>query len=441
MTDSTENPRRALQAVAYHDGTQLARCVLRPGEYFIGSARKNEIVIGEASVSARHARLVVTAEDALQLEDLDSANGTFIDGAPIAVVTLLHPGAAILIGAVTLCFERGRLPAAAVAELPESFLHPQRYAVGEAIVQGSTSTIYQARETSLGREVALRTLLPESQRDPAVVLRFVREAQITAQLCHTGILPIYDFGLNSEGQLFLTTRFISGEPLASILDRIAAGDAAAAERYDLPTLIGIWQKVADVLASAHSRGVIHNSLTPDAVEVARFGEIFVTQWTFATLFDRPGQASSIEAPDSLIMPPLTAFSAPEQATGQRTDIDPRTDVFALGGLLYRIVTLRPPLSGETEDALLEAALSAAVTAPARDELQPHFPRGRFPDFPAAVAMKALRYEPDERHQTVLELQREIAAWQAGLGTESDLGALWKQFTGLLQRPTEPNKTA
>ncbi len=438
MTESTENPRRPLQAVAYHEGRQLACCVIRPGEYIIGSARKSEITINEPSISARHAKLVVGEDDELHLEDLHSANGTFIDGATVTVSTPVPPGAEVRLGAVALHFERGRLPAAAAAELPATFLRAQRYELGEVVVRGNTSTILQARDTSLGREIALRTLHPESQRDPAVVIRFVRDAKITSQLCHVGILPIYDFGLNNEGQLFFTTRFISGEPLTTILDRIAEGDSAAAGRYDLLTLVGIWQKVADVIACAHSRGVIHNSLTPDAIEVARFGEVFVTEWTFAAVIGAPGDAQPIDAPESAIPTPLTRYSAPEQAAGQFTDIDQRTDVFALGGVLYRILTLHPPLRGDTDDGLLEAALSAAVTPPHRDQPHVQFPRGRFPDFLAAVAMKALSYDPTARHQSVLELQREVAAWQSGLGGgEHDLGALWKQFTGLLHRPAEP----
>jgi len=437
MTETTENPRRPLQAVAYHEGRQLACCVIRAGEYILGSARKNEIVIGDSTVSARHARLVVGPDDELQLEDLRSANGTFIDGVAVATLTAIPPGAEIRVGSVALHFERGRLPAAAAAELPAGFLRPQRYELGEIVVQGNTSTIFQARDTSLGREIALRTLHAESQRDPAVVLRFVREAQITSQLCHVGILPIYDFGLNAQGQLFFTTRFIAGEQLTTILDRIAAGDAVAAAYYDLPALVGIWQKVADVLACAHSRGVIHNSLTPDAVEVARFGEVFVTEWTFAAVVSPTGDNPPVEAPDSAIPTPLTYYNAPEQAAGRFTDIDARTDVFALGGLLYRIVTLHSPLHGDTEDALLEAALSAAIATPRRDVIRPHFPRGRFPEFLAAVAMKALHYDPNARHPSVLELQREVGAWQSGLGGgESESGGLWKQFTGRLQRPAE-----
>ncbi|HYR57379.1 MAG TPA: hypothetical protein VEO95_02070, partial [Chthoniobacteraceae bacterium] len=141
------------------------------------------------------------------------------------------------------------------------------------------------------------------------------------------------------------------------------------------------------------------------------------------------------APVSTAAPPLSRYTAPEQAAGLVHDIDARTDVFALGGMLYRILTLRDPLRGETEDALLEAALNASVTAPAaatKDAPRPHWPRNRLLEFPSAVAMKALSYAREDRQQSVAELQREIAAWQEGAMSGADVGTLWKQFTGLLR---------
>jgi serine/threonine-protein kinase len=141
------------------------------------------------------------------------------------------------------------------------------------------------------------------------------------------------------------------------------------------------------------------------------------------------------APEISVQPPLSPYSAPEQAAGQLHEIDARTDVFALGGILYRILALRDPLAGETEEALLEAALNASVKPPgrlAKEAPHPHWPRGRLPEFPAAVAMKALNYAREERYGSVRELQREISAWQEGAASGGDPGTPWKQFTGLLR---------
>ena len=434
MPDFSSTSRRPLEAVFYLEERQLARCLIPRGRYVIGQEGRNEIVVDEPSVSGLHARLDVESDDEIYLEDLGSANGTFVDGQIASGATRLSFASDVRLGAVAMRFERGWLPAALFHELPATFLRPQRYDLGEIIVQGRTSTIYRAHDTSLLREVALKMMLPASQREPSAVLRFVREVQITGQIPHPGILPVYELGLNPDGRLFFTTRFIEGESLASILTRLAAGDERAIERYSLHALLGIWQKVCDTVAFAHSRGVVHNALTPEVIEVGRFGEVFVTQWSLALVQSEPfGDTRHVSAPESTAPAPLSPYTAPEQAAGLHHEIDLRTDVFALGGLLYRMLTLRDPLRSETEHELLEAALNASVAPPvtfAKTAPGPHWPRGRFPEFPAAVAMKALSYSREERHQSVPDLQREITAWQQGAASGADLGALWKQFPGV-----------
>jgi serine/threonine protein kinase len=266
------------------------------------------------------------------------------------------------------------------------------------------------------------------------VLRFVREVQITGQLPHPGIVPVYELGLDSEGRLFFATRFIEGESLATILERIAVNDERTLERYGFVALLHVWQKICETIAFAHSRGVVHNALTPELIQVGRFGEVFITQWSLALVQPEPfGDSRHVRASESTGTAPLGHYTTPEQAAGLLHEIDVRTDVFALGGLLYRILLLRDPLAGETEDALLEAALNASVTPPAtvaKAAAAPHWPRGRLPEFPAAVAMKALSYSRDDRHQTVAELQHEIAEWLESAAGGADGGALWKQFNGL-----------
>ena len=436
MPDSQSSPR-PLEATFYLGDRQLVRCLLQRGRYIIGHERKNEIVLDDPSIGARHARLSVHSDEEIYLESLDDGADTFVNGVPPDGETRLALDHEVTLGAVTLRFERGHLPAALFHEQPSTFLRSPRYQLGAIVVQGSTSTIYSALDTSLQREVALKLMLPESQHDSGAALRFVREAQITSQIPHPGIIPIFELGLDADQRLFVTTRFIEGESLASILDRLAAGDERALGRYSFLTLLNVWQKVCDTLAFAHARGVVHNALTPEVIEVGRFGEVFVTQWSLALVQSEPfGDSRHVRAPESTAPAPLSPYSTPEQAGGLLHEIDQRTDVFALGGLLYRILTLRDPLAGETDDALLEAALNAGVTPPAtlaKTAPAPHWPRGRFPEFPAAVAMKALSYAREERHQTVPEMQGEIRAWQEGTTTGADLGALWKQFAGLLRQ--------
>ena len=430
MPNSVIHP---LEAVIFHDGRPVTRSVLRRGRYLIGQDRKNEIVVDVPSVSARHAQLTVEGDDTFFIEDLGSTAGTRVNGEPVNGATPITLACHVEIGSATLAFQRSGLPASIFQYLSAGFMGAQRYEIGGLIVQGSTSAIYDARDLSLNRQLAMKIMLPESQAKPGHVLRFIREAQIAAQLQHPGILPVHELALDGHGRLYATTRFVEGDSLAGILDALTAEETADTPRLSLAALIGVFQKMCDAVACAHSRGVVHCTLRPEIITVGRFGEVFVNNWGLAKLLPPDDESTPhVEAPEASAEPALSRYSAPEQAEGTLDDIDTRTDIHALGGILYRILTLRDPLSGETESELLEQALSPR-TAPAGQPPCPHWPGGKLPEPLAAAAMKALSLARDDRHATVRKLQQDIAAWQdaAAAGTES--GGLWKGLTGLLGR--------
>ena len=435
MSIPTPHP---LEAVVTHEGVPLARCVLRRGRYTIGAERRNEITIDAPTVSGKHAVLTVEGDGEFSIEDLGSTAGTHVNGHAIRHPTAITLECAIQIGAATLEFQRGGLPASVFQHLPADFLGAQRYAAGDIVVQGSTSAIYEARDVALGRTVAMKVMLPESQAKPGYVLRFIREAQIAAQLQHPGILPIYDLGLDEHQRLYSTTRFVEGESLAGMLDALAAPAAADAPRPSLGALLAIFQKICDALAYAHSCGVVHCTLRPEIITVGRFGEVFVNNWGLAKLLVFDGETSSrVQAPEASAEPALSRYTAPEQAEGALDDIDTRTDIHALGGILFRILTLRDPVSGETESELLEQTLSPRdppAAALANQPPCPHWPGDKLPDSLAASAMKALSLSRDDRHPTVRTLQQEIAAWQESAAAGgTDAAKLWKGFTGLLRK--------
>lgn len=423
-----------LEALISQDGRAIARCVLRRGRYVIGQDRKNAIVVDAPSVSAQHAQLTVEGDDEFFIEDLGSANGTRVNGRPTHGATPFTLACHVEIGSTTLGFQRGGLPASVFSQFSAGFMGAQRYAVGAVIVQGSTSSIHEARDLSLNRSLAMKIMLPESQAKPAHVLRFIREAQIAAQLQHPGILPIYDLGLDDQRQLFSTTRFVEGDSLAGLLDTLTAGGATDTPPPSLAALIATFQKMCDAVAYAHSRGVVHCTLRPEVITVGRFGEVFVNNWGLAKIFTREGESvPRVEAPAAGAEPGLSRYTAPEQAEGALEDIDPRTDIHALGGILFRILTLRDPLTAETESELLDQALSPR-TAPAAQPPGPHWPGGKFPEALAATAMQALSLARDDRPATVRKLQQEISAWQEGAAAGSaESGGLWKGLSGLLGR--------
>jgi serine/threonine protein kinase len=428
---------RQLEAVVRDSsGRHLARCLVRRGRYVIGHDRKNEIVVDEPSVSSKHARLTVIHENEFLIEDLESANGTMVDGKPVSGHTAVTLESKVALGGTTLEFQRGGLPASIFAALPQSFFHERRYDIGDLVVEGRTSTIHAARDTSLHRDIALKRLKPDYQANGDQVLRFIREAQLTSQLQHPGVLPIYDLGLNEEMELFCTTRFVEGESLGSILDRIARGDDETLTQQSLPILLSIFQKACDTVAFAHSRNIVHCALRPECVMIGNFGEVFVINWGFARHLGPTGSSAAngqSTRPASLApIPPITAFSAPEQTPTWPDDLTCQTDVFALGAILYRILTLQPPVTGDCEEEILTQMMSRPVQPAhlaARENLS-HLPGGRIPEALSAIAFKAMAPRAAERFASVSKMQRLITAWQAGVPGERN-GSIWKQVGGLL----------
>src|SRR5262249_50730066 len=160
-----------------------------------------------------HARLTVVSEAEILLEDSGSANGTYINGKPAAGATPVSYDSKIELGQCTLEFQRTGLPAAVFPHMPPGFLRAQRYQLGNVVVQGRTSIIYEAPDTALNRDIALKRMLPQSQAYTPHVLRFIREAQITSQLQHPNIPPVYELSVDEDGHLYYTTRFVEGQTL------------------------------------------------------------------------------------------------------------------------------------------------------------------------------------------------------------------------------------
>jgi serine/threonine-protein kinase len=239
--------------------------------------------------------------------------------------------------------------------------------------------VYAAEHTGLGREVALKLLRPEVADAPGVTARFEREARATSALDHPRIVRTTDFGRSPHG-LYLVLELLSGRPLSALLE--------AEGRLPLPRALAIADQILDGLTAAHAAGLVHRDLKPDNVFVCdtpRGEEIKILDFGIATM-KSDVDATKLTRTGSIVGTP--AYMAPEQAMGQK-ELDARTDVHALGAVLYEMLAGCPPYQGDNYNLVIHAILVGKVT-----------PIGtRVPGLPehvAAAIMSALAAPLDER---------------------------------------------
>jgi serine/threonine protein kinase len=288
-----------------------------------------------------------------------------------------------------------------------------RYTLSRLHATGGIGRVWLAHDAGLGRDIALKELRPERADNPAVWARFVKEAQVTGQLEHPGIVPIYELGRRPEDQQpFYTMRFVRGRTLAEATaayhKRRASGEAGPLELRELLTaFVG----VCNAVAYAHSRGVLHRDLKPQNVVLGDYGEVVVLDWGLARLVGQAeGEAVPLEVSaegeaDATVQGQVLgtpAYMAPEQAEGRLDLLGPTTDVYGLGAILYEILAGQPPFAGPETTAVLrlvihEAPLRPGAGAPAALE---------------AVCLKALAKQPAERYDTAKDLAGEVQRWLA-----------------------------
>jgi serine/threonine protein kinase len=288
-----------------------------------------------------------------------------------------------------------------VTALPE--LGGTRYELVEKLGQGGMGVVYLARDRELERPVALK-VLNAAPEDPEVAARMAREARILARLEHPSIVPVHDCGVLPDGRFYYAMKLVRGKRL----DEHAAQPGERAER------LALFQKICDAVAFAHAHGVVHRDLKPQNVMLGAFGEVLVMDWGVAKeVVGRnaapsgrdvgvpPGGGAPAHRPGQTLHGTVLGtpgYMAPEQARGEVELIDERADVYALGGILFFLLTGRDPQP--------EQAGGREVTPPQR--LNRSIPRAL-----NAVCLKALAAEPSARYAAVPELADDVAAFLAG----------------------------
>ncbi len=273
-----------------------------------------------------------------------------------------------------------------------------RYEILRLLGAGGMGSVYLARDVELDEMVALKTLSQDLGSDPASMERFRREVKLARKVTHKNVARTYDIG-EHQGLRFLTMEYLAGEPLSVVLSRAGS--------LPLVRALAIAGELASGLAAAHEAGVVHRDLKPDNVIVAEDGHVKIMDFGIARAFSS-GDAK-LTAGRPLGTP---AYMSPEQVEGK--DADHRADVYAVGEILFEMLTGRCPWSGDTVFAIAAARLVAP----------PPDPRASRPAIPANVAelvQKAMARDPANRHESAEALGAEVAALAAGATAEAVLG--------------------
>ena len=312
-----------------------------------------------------------------------------------------------------------------------------RYRVLEEVGSGGMGTVYRVWDEDLRRPLAMKVVRqfnafqaarvsPEEER---ALARFLEEAQITGQLDHPGIVPVHELGLDDKGRPYFTMRLVRGRSLAEVFELVATGE----EGWSETRALGVLLRVCESVAFAHSKKVIHRDLKPTNVMVGKFGEVLVMDWGLARVLgstDRHDlrvattsqRSASLrtdraeDRSDSADSPLFTmdgavvgtpAYMPPEQARGEIEKLGPRSDVYALGAMLYHLLAGHMPYVPRESRISNRTVLALLIQGPPTPLVEL---REDVPAEIVAICEKAMARDPEERYGDTLAMAEDLRAY-------------------------------
>ena len=321
-----------------------------------------------------------------------------------------------------------RVDPATTGEVAALHVQPQeRYVSHGVLGQGGMGTVLNVHDRIIGRRVALKQLIADRAEDAQARSRFNREALLQGQLEHPAIVPVYDVGMDGQGNPFFTMRRVRGQPLDEVLgamglSRRAGGEAKGGAttgkgvtRFTLRKLLTAFSQLCLAVHYAHEHGVVHRDIKPSNIMLGRYGEVYLLDWGIAKV--ETEQAPRRPSWDEIATPtaPPTGRGAvigslitmaPEQALG--AEVDARSDIYALGAVLFEILTfesLHPP--GLFADIVKQIVMGIEARPSVR------CPSADVPPELEAIVVRSTKLHPDDRYQTALELHEAVEGFLEG----------------------------
>lgn len=286
---------------------------------------------------------------------------------------------------------------------------------------GGIGEVWRAFDHVLGREVALKRLKHEQAELHDNRARFRREAQITGQLDHPGVVPVYDYVSTEDGaRCFYTMRFLKGRTLAEVIHEFHAERNGELVSSGFLQLLGYFVSICNTMAFAHDRGIVHRDLKGENVIIGDYGEVIVLDWGLAKRIDEWEATPTVTTQPSVVIDEggivatmqgerlgTPSFMAPEQALGMIDRIDERTDVYGLAAILYHLLCGQLPFPGNDVTAIMRAVI----------QQPPKPPRELVAGVPAeleAICLRGLTKKREHRWQSVAALGAAVQGWVTAL---------------------------